>query len=418
MFFVVFVIFVSLRYSVARVGAQEFSQRGFVDGSAFVFPQQAPNDPTRLVGDLLIREEAFYRPTAWLQFAGGIDGRANTHDQVADSWAVDFQDRGIKRPRLEIRRASVTVSRGPVTLEAGKQFVRWGKTDIVTPTDRFAPRDFMNVVDNDFLAITAARLSARRGGEAVEAVWSPRLTPSRLPLFDQRWFAAAGTTPAIQVVDGGSAVPDGSQFGVRWTHAGRLFESAVSFYDGFNHQPLLATTINPIAPGVVITREYPSVRVYGADAAVPTRWVTIKGEAAYFGSGPADADEFVLFVVQLERQTGEWVLIGGYAGDIVTRAAAGQGPGSQAVEFSPERGLSRAIVGRASYTIDTNRSAAFEAAVRQNGDGVYGKAEFSQARGEHWRATVAVVGIGGRDDDFLGAYRRNSHVLAGVRYSF
>ena len=68
--------------------------------------------------------------------------------------------------------------------------------------------------------------------------------------------------------------------------------------------------------------------------------------------------------------------------------------------------MTRSIVARASYTIDPNRSLAFETAVRQNGDGVYAKVEYSQARGQHWRATVTAAGArAGTADDFLGQYR-------------
>ena len=80
--------------------------------------------------------------------------------------------------------------------------------------------------------------------------------------------------------------------------------------------------------------------------------------------------------------------------------------------------MSRAFVGRASYTLDPNRSVAFEGAVRQNGRGVYARAEYSQAFGQHWRATIAAVAIGGDADDFLGQYRRNSHATLTLRYSF
>jgi hypothetical protein len=75
-------------------------------------------------------------------------------------------------------------------------------------------------------------------------------------------------------------------------------------------------------------------------------------------------------------------------------------------------------VARASYTVDPARSVAFEGAVRQNGHGVYSKAEYSQAYGQHWRATVAGVLIRGEDSDFLGQYRRNSNATFAVRYSF
>ena len=53
--------------------------------------------------------------------------------------------------------------------------------------------------------------------------------------------------------------------------------------------------------------------------------------------------------------------------------------------------MTRAFIGRASYTIDPNRSAAVESAVAQNLDGMYVKAEYSQARGDHWRTTVAMA---------------------------
>jgi len=62
-----------------------------------------------------------------------------------------------------------------------------------------------------------------------------------------------------------------------------------------------------------------------------------QGEAAYFTSSAASADEYLLYVAQIERQTGEWVWVGGYAGEAVTRLRSSQ-------TFAPDRGLSRAIV--------------------------------------------------------------------------
>jgi hypothetical protein len=151
--------------------------------------------------------------------------------------------------------------------------------------------------------------------------------------------------------------------------------------------------------------------VYGADAAVPTRWFTIKGEVAYFTTSSSLADEYLLYVVQIERQQGEWLAVGGYAGEAVTTRRA---PGT----FAPDRGMTKSFIGRASYTIDPNRSMAFEAAVRENVDGVYAKVEYSQAHGNHWRATATATVLQGERGDFLGQYRRNSHAVLTVRYSF
>ena len=400
----------------AVAGAQTVSQRGFVEGAGVLFPQKAPNDPTRTIGHLLAREEVFLKPAPWIQFAAGLDLRLSSHDQVEEGWRMDLSDRGLRRPRLSVRRLSTTLTRGRFTLDVGKQFIRWGKTDIVTPTDRFAPRDFLNVIDTEFLAVPAVRGVAQLGSETFEAAWAPRFTPSRIPLLDQRWSGVPPDAAPIPIVDAGARLPSGSSAGIRWSHVGAGFEFSLSYFDGFNHLPTIETGVRPFPLEVVVTRVYPPIRAYGADVAAPTRWFTLKAEAAYFttsseSSDTAVTDDYVLYVVQLERQKGEWVFVGGYAGEAVTRSGSSRA-------FAPDRGLSRAFVARASYTLDPNRTVAFEGAARQRGEGVYARGEYSQAHGQHWRVTAAAVVIGGETDDFLGQYRRNSHATLTLRYSF
>jgi hypothetical protein len=404
----------------AQIHAQAVTQRGFVEGRLFLFPHDAPADPVNLVGDVMAREEVFAKPASWLEVAGGVDLRANSHDQVDRAWRVDFGDRGVRRPALSLRRLSATVHYRRLTVDAGKQFIRWGKTDIVAPTDHFAPRDFLNVVDTEFLAVTGVRTVAQLGEDTLDAVIVPRFTPSRVPLLDQRWTVLPAAAPASLLVDAGSQFGR-SQVGLRWAHVGAGYEYSLSYFDGFNHLPNIeAAAILPAASGsgggtgnasVVIRRVYPAIKSYGADAAVPTRWFTIKGEAAYFTSPSPTTDEYVLYVVQLERQAGEWVFVGGYAGEAVTERRA-------LLTFTPDRGLTRSIVARASYTLGPTRTIAIETAVRQNGRGVYAKSEYSQGQGEHWRTTAAVSIIAGRTDDFLGQYRRNSDLSLALRYSF
>ena len=82
------------------------------------------------------------------------------------------------------------------------------------------------------------------------------------------------------------------------------------------------------------------------------------------------------------------------------------------------RGLSKTFLGTARYTIDANRSIAFEGSLRQNGDGAWLRTEYSQAVGQHWRATVNFTLIRGEPAAFLGQYRRNSHLTVFVRYNF
>jgi len=397
------------------VSAQTVSQRGFVEGAAIGFPEKAPNDSVQATGDLIVREELFIKPVSWVQFAGGLEIHANSHDQVEETWRIDFSDRSTRRPRLSIRRLTATVARGGFALDIGKQFVRWGKADIVNPTDRFAPQDFLNVIDREYLAITAARGTARFGNHTIEAVWVPRFTPSRIPLIDQRWAALPQAVPAEAIVEAPPVFPTKSQSGGRYRYMATRGEYSLSFFDGFNHFPDLRITPRspqlPLPPVIEMSRVYPRIRVYGADWAVPIRWLTVKAEAAYFTSPLRTTDEYLLYVLQLERQIGEWMFVGGYAGDSVSHRRS-------LVNFAPDRGLSRSVVSRIGYTIGPNRSVQFECAVRQNGAGAYGKIEYSQTRGRHWRATVTAIGLGGRHDDFLGQYSRNSQLIVRARYSF
>ena len=398
--FRVFRAFVCLVAIPAAASAQALSQRGFLEGSVFAFPQEASNDPTRIVGDFLARDELFWTPRSWLQLAGGLDFRANTHDQVDDSWALDFSDRTVQRPRLSVRRAAATLSHGPLSVDVGKQFIRWGRTDVLTPTDRFAPRDFMNVFDNDLLAVTGIRGTIQTSAGTLDAV-ATRFTPARVPLVDQRWTVLpTGIAPPATPLP--RLFPDSPQVGVRWNHTGAIDWSA-AYFDGNNYLP----NIQPLA------LTFPSMRMAGGDVAVPTRWVTVKGEAAYFASSSPATDEYVMYVVQLERQTGEWVFVGGYAGEAVTNRRS-----TAPVTFAPDRGLTGSLVARAAYTIDVDRSFALEGAVRIDGGGAYVRAEFSRAYGQHWRATVSGVAIGGQSSDFIGQYNRNSHATAALRYSF
>jgi len=393
--------------------SQDFTQRGYLEMRLAAYPQKAPGDSGRAVGDALLRYEAAYKLGSGLRVAGAIDARTDSHRQVERQWNLSWQDRTLQSPALALRRLSLTYHRGGLTAEAGKQFIRWGKADVLNPTDRFAPRDFLRVVDNDFLAVTAARLSYERGGDTWEAVYAPRMTPSRLPLVTQRWVVLPeNLPPGLELSDGGARFPGGPQLGVRWNHIGRGLEYSLSFYEGFNHLPLLETRVLSAAPPrVEVARLYPRMRMYGGDAAVPLRWLTVKGEAAYFSSSTPQADEYVQYVVQLERQAGEWFLVGGYAGEAVTARR-------NRLDFAPDRGLTRAFLGRAGYTIDTNRSIAVEAAVRENGNGAWTRVEYSQAFGQHWRTTLGFTWIRGSADDFLGQYRRNSHAIFAVRYSF
>jgi hypothetical protein len=361
------------------------------------------------VGQALFRYEASYKVRPWLRFSGAFDAAFDTHRDVDRSLRLDWQDRSLQRPLLSLREFNATLSKGKLTAEFGKQFIRWGKADILNPTDRFAPKDFLSVTDPGFLAITAARTIYDTGTNSFDLVWQPRFTPSRTPLLNQRWTVLPASLADVPLRDLGSLFPGRSAFGGRWNHLGVGYEFSTSFYDGFNSLPIFEGAAS--ATTTDFRRLYPALRLYGADAAVPLRWFTVKTEAAYYTSPDKQQDEYVIYVLQFERQIKEFALVVGYAGDAVTSHRPG-------LQFSPELGFARAFLAHAQYTIDSSRSVAVDSAVRQNGEGSWLRSVYSQSFGQHWRMTTGFTWIRGAPSDFLGQYHRNSYALLALRYSF
>jgi len=390
--------------------AQNVRHRGFVDLKTTLFPQTGANDSGRVIQEALLRYEVAAELTPWLKVNGGLDARSDTHHQSERSLRIDWQDRGFLRPTLSLRRFSATVFKGPVTFEAGKQFIRWGKTDILNPLDRFAPRDFLNVIDNEFLGVLAGRLTFERGAHTFEVVVQPRFTPSRTPLLNQRWVVLPpDQIPPFPLSQGAPVIPGGVQTGARWNYLGKGYETALAFYEGHNHLPQVD---GRLVPGrIELFNRFAPMRMYGGATAVPLPWFTFKAEGGYFTSASASADDYVLYVAQVERTMGEWTMVGGYSGETVTAKKT-------QLDFAPDRGLARAVLARVGYTIDADRTAAVEAAVRQNGDGAWLKGEYTHRLSTHWQARVSATLIRGESTDFLGQYRRNSHAIVALRYSF
>ena len=396
----------------AIVHAQDFTYRGFGEVQSTLYPQSTPQDDDRILVEGRFRFEPAYRPAPWLALEGSLDARLDNVELVEREWRVDARDRGVRRPPLSIRHAEARLRRGTLTLDLGKQFVRWGKADILNPTDRFAPRDFLEVTDDEFLAVTGGRVQYERGAHLLDAVWIPYFTPSRTPLAGGRWAPPLPPTlSGIAVVEQRGTFPSRSQYGARWNLRRAGYDLSLSYFDGFNHLPQFAAFPVVGQPLVALQKTYAPLRMAGGDAAVPLKWLTVKGEAAWLWTSSTNADDVVLYVIQFERQSGELSLVGGYAGEVVTERRS-------TFDFAPDRGLTRAFLARGGYTIGPTRDVAVEIAVRQNLDGVWVKGEFSEAVATNWRWTVEAVAIGGEPTDFIGQYRRNSHLLATLRYSF
>ena len=220
------------------------------------------------------------RPS-WLTLAGSIDARIDTIGQVEREWRFDVRDRGLQRPAFSLRDARATVRRGTLAVDLGKQFIRWGKADILNPTDRFAPRDFLEVTDDEFLAVIGARGQYERGAHSVDVVWVPTFTPSRTPLIGGRWAPLQpqtfGTTGFLDL---GPCFRSARSTALAGMCSVQVLRRPLSYFDGFNHLPQFTAIPLSGRPLVALQRTYAPLRMGGADAAVPLRWFTVKGEIA------------------------------------------------------------------------------------------------------------------------------------------
>src|SRR6185503_16323622 len=167
--------------------AQNFESRGYLETRLFGYPQTAPGDSGRILGASFLDVQLIFKPIPGLRIVGDLDAQTDTHHEDDRSFHLSWGDRELKRPAFAIRQLNMTYTKGSFTVELGKQFVRWGKADLLNPTDHFAPRDFLNVVRSDYLAITAARVLYGTQANTVELIFQPRFTPSRIPLPGQRW---------------------------------------------------------------------------------------------------------------------------------------------------------------------------------------------------------------------------------------
>lgn len=390
--------------------AQTFSQQGFIQTGLMGYPQTAPGDSGQIIFASELDWEAAVKWGDW-RFNGAFAAFFDSHHMAERTADVSYWDREAQRAAFNLQLLNVSWAHGPVTIVLGKQSIRWGKSDIIMPTDHFAPRDYLNTLDPQYIAVTAARVTVANQSDSLDLVYTPRITPSRIPLLDQRWLVPPPQANGLPLVDAGAQYPGGGQYGVRWNHFAKYFEYSLSYFWGYNHLPLLQAVFVPDPARVEVTRHYAQLGAVGADTAIPLSWLTVKAESAWFKSDTPQADEYVLYVIQGERPWHEWLFVGGYTGEYDI-----QRNGSLA--FDPDRGLARSFFQSGTLTIDTRRNLAIEAIERQNGEGFYGKFEYSQTFGQHWRVTGQIGLIRGSDGDFLGQYHRNSFGNLIIRYSF
>ncbi|GBD94454.1 hypothetical protein BMS3Abin05_02063 [bacterium BMS3Abin05] len=208
-----------------------------------------------------------------------------------------------------------------VDLRLGKQFIFWGKTDWINPTDNINPWDYKNIsseIEDYRLPVTAVKTSWYLGPVTLEADWIPVFIPDRIPL--QTGLLQKGN-PArhIPVVFMNSpAYPTPtlghSQAAFRLMHSIEGIDYSLSYYAGYDHKfNVISKFTSP--DSLSLTPAYKPVRIIGgALERVFGRW-NLKGEAAYFrtadpnGTHPEITNPHVQYVLGSDLSVSDHLLL-------------------------------------------------------------------------------------------------------------
>ena len=165
----------------------------------------------------------------------------------------------------------------------GQQFIFWGKTDWINPTDNINPWDYVNIsaeVEDYRLPVTAAKMNVYLGPVTLQSVWVPRFKANRIPL------QLPDTMGGLPVRSSVTRLPENrlsnSEFGLKADFSFWNVDYSLSYYNGYDKNPTIRMLFEPQAHDFLRTIGYDRYQVFGADFITTFNQWAIKGEGAYF----------------------------------------------------------------------------------------------------------------------------------------
>lgn len=225
--------------------------------------------------------------------------------------------------RLDLHEAALLLATDRYDVKLGKQIVRWGKTDQVSPVDNLNPQDLRQLnlreLEDRKIPIWMARGRLFSGNHTVEGVYIPWFEPARIDYFDSDWAVYrqiradvkdGPLPPAMQsyllsrnvLEEEPAKILRNSEFGGRVTTALSAWDVGLSYLYGWENTPYFSsfpiknlnvaggfTSENLLAglSGAVLTDtpiqvEYLRQSVVGAEFETTVGQLGLRGEAAYF----------------------------------------------------------------------------------------------------------------------------------------
>jgi hypothetical protein len=122
---------------------------------SFTHFETTPNDDQLVVNEGILQVEWARRLGAWgaVQVIGEF-----RDDDFGYTRGLHFQIPETSRHRsyLNLKEATLTGRQGPLEVTVGKQIYAWGTADAFNPTDNINPYDYLDVLDNEKMAVWSA----------------------------------------------------------------------------------------------------------------------------------------------------------------------------------------------------------------------------------------------------------------------
>jgi len=176
----------------------------------------------------------------------------------------------------------------------GQQFIFWGKTDWVNPTDNINPWDYLNIspeIEDYRIPVVAANGKFYPDPFTVQVVGVPFFEPDKLPL------------PVDSLVTPSNRLSN-AQYGIRVSSYLGTLDYSVSYFHGYEGTPAIRHRF--LEPVPRIYGEYLPVDVFGLDFITTRGAWAFKGESAYFltkdrdGTNPFVNNPYVETVLGLD----------------------------------------------------------------------------------------------------------------------
>ncbi len=227
-------------------------------------------------------------------------------DRAAFFSAVDFNYEAAQaNPAYNSRRASgfsiypvetyVDLFFSRLDLRLGQQFIFWGTTDWINPTDNINPWDYVNIsaeIEDYRLPVTAAKADIYAGPVSFEAVLVPRFQANKIPL------AFPDSMTGLPVEKSPVQIPENrlsnSEFGLKMDFNLWTVDYSFSYYNGFDKNPTVRVVFDPMQHLFRQNMEYDRYQVFGAAFITTFNQWAIKGEGAYYLTKDTDGRDIFL----------------------------------------------------------------------------------------------------------------------------